>query len=324
MRLRLIASYNQVILEVNSQQREYSGGFYVLNSSGRMTITNPTKSKKIVLTMEVPRCWIPGGRPLNMNICSKPISRSEIHEIDEALRPDDVQIQWEIYAYGFLGGKCSKEFNAGLIPIFIGTDGWHNISRMKFVKNVIEPADMLKREFIEVMVEPIDVSHVKDSEARDALETLLEKQKLLLGAMNKLTEAKTATDFRGIIDEVRRAVEGLKLGEPYKKIYKMYYIESRDAEAIEKASEEMVETLNMSLKAIYKYTSRFGIHTTTLPRGTEPKRVYTPIPTRAEAEFAVQQAVMCCVPSVIKHNMLRVGIEFPDVIVLNENGRERV
>ncbi|MCP8313118.1 MAG: hypothetical protein H3Z53_01935 [archaeon] len=288
IRLGLSAYYNKVEFEMNSKSEVYTDNFYVLNSSGYMRIENPTRHKIVNIAIELTECRIGGSRPLNLEVYSKPISKNEIHEIDEELRPDDLKISWNVDAYGFLEDKYARQYNVGLISILIVSDFQHDISRTNFVKNIVEEADMLRREFIEVIVEPINLSYVKDDKAKGALQLLSEKQKLLLGAKNKLTEAKTATDFRGIIDEVRRTVEGLELKEPYEEIYRKLSIESSDAEAIDEASEEMVEAVNMGLTATYKYASRFGIHTKTWKSG----RLYTPIPTITEAEFAVQEALV--------------------------------
>jgi hypothetical protein len=282
MRLGLRAFYNEFKLHLNSESEEYFGGFYVLNSRGNIIINNPRRNKTLNIAAELTDCWIAGGKPLVLTIYSKPISRDVIHEIDEELRPDDLKISWYVGAYGFLEKDLQK-----LIPIQILTDEQHDISRTSFVENVIEKADMLRREFIEVVVEPIELTYVKDAEVKEALQLLLEKQKLLLGAMNGLKKAKTATDFRGVIDEIRRTVENLKLRELYKRICKELLIESPDIEAINEASEEMVEALNEIISGTFHYASRFGIHASTLK-----KRTYTPIPTMTETEFAVQLALV--------------------------------
>jgi hypothetical protein len=288
IKLELMGYYDKAMLVLDSGSKEYTHGFYVLHSYGYINFENPTRNVSIQVAAELAQYWISGGKPLSLKIQSKPLSRKEIYEIDTKLTPDDVKIHWSIDAHGFLEENYTREYNVGLIPIFIGTERLHNISRADFIKNVTERADLLRREFMEVLVEPIDLSYVKDAKIRSALTLLLEKQKLLLGAMNKLKEAKTATDFRGVIDEVRRVVEGLEgLKDPCEGIYQRLYIESSDVEAINEASKEMSEAVVHGLNTTYKYASRFGIHTKTLS-----KKLYTPIPTRIEAEFGVQQAII--------------------------------
>lgn len=288
---RLDACYNIVTLDIDSKSESYDGGFYVLYSRGYISFKKPS-GENVDIAASITDCWNVGGRPLTLRIDSEPLSRSMIHEIDEKLRPDDLEVRWSIDVYGFLEEDSAKRYNAGLIPIFVGTDSPHKISRIEFVRNVLEKADMLRREFIEVVIEPIDLSYVIDSRAKSALQLLFEKQKLLLGAKNKLAEAKTSTDFRGIIDEVRRVVEGLYqleeiCGEMYKKLG---YIESSDVEAIDETSKEMADAVvskNSLTAATFYFASRFGIHAE-----TRTKRLYTPTPTRMEAEFAVQQALI--------------------------------
>jgi len=287
LRLEVRAQYNEVSLEINSEAKEYVHGFYVLYSEG--TIYLGSKSGSVVqIAAELKKCWIRGGKPLSLTVYSKPLSRSDIHEIDEKLGTGDVKVSWNVEAYGFLAEKAAKEFDAGLIPIIVA-EYEHHVSRSEFVKNVLEQADMMRREFLEVISEPIDLSYIKDARIRGALQLLLEKQKLLLGAIDGLKKAKTATDFRGIIDEVRRAVEGLeRLRGLCEEIYKKLYIGSSDISAIDKASREMAEAVFQSLKATYTYASRFGIHTKTKNK----KSFYTPVPRRIDAEFAVQQTLI--------------------------------
>ncbi len=288
LRLEVRAYYNEISLDVNSESKEYTQGFYVLYSEGAIYLRNKANSV-VQIAAELKKCWIPGGKPLSLTVHSKSLSRLDIHEIDEKLGTEDVKVSWNVEAYGFLAEKLAKEFDARLIPILVVAEHDHYVSRSEFVKNVLEQADMMRREFLEVISEPIDLSYIKDAKIREALQFLLEKQKLLLGAMDKLKKAKTATDFRGIIGEVRRAVEGLeRLRRLCEEIYKKLYIESSDISAIDKASKEMAEAVFQSLKATYIYASRFGIHT----RTKNKKSFYTPVPRRIDAEFAVQQALI--------------------------------
>jgi hypothetical protein len=224
-----------------------------------------------------------------LEIYSEPLSRSMIHEIDEKLRPDDLEVNWGIGSYCFL----EKDYTKGLIPIFVGTDTSHKFTRREFVKDVLERADLLKREFIEVVVEPIDLSYIKEPKLRSALQLLAEKQKILLEAKRIFTVAKTSSEFRGVIDEVRKVIEGLyDLEEILREAYeKLGYIESPDVEAIREASKGMsdaiLEKKTGLVGATFTYASRFGIHTQ-----TQQKKPYTPIPNKMEAEFAIQQALI--------------------------------
>jgi len=167
-----------------------------------------------------------------------------------------------------------KEYNFDINRYI--TEKSHNVSRKNFIEKILLKVDMLKGEFIEVIAELIDLSYVKETRLKEVLELLLEKQKLLLEIMNKQKNAKTATERRGIIDEIRKTIEGLnKLKELYKEIYKILCIEAHGYEAKDKAAEEMSKALFGILSATYNYTSRLGIHTKT----RENELLYTPIPT---------------------------------------------
>jgi len=91
LRLEVRAQYNEVSLEINSEPKEYTHGFYVLYSEG--TIYLRSKSGSVVqIAAELKKCWIPGGKPLSLTVYSKPLSRSDIHEIDEKLGTEDVKV----------------------------------------------------------------------------------------------------------------------------------------------------------------------------------------------------------------------------------------
>jgi len=301
MRLHLAVRYTKAMLEINTTSKEeYDRGFYLFHPHGEIELINEARNVNVKISAE-----ISGGRigSYSLNIYSKPLSREDIYEIDEKLRPDDIEVRWSIDAWGVLEEKFAKQHNIGLIPIFIGTVRRFRIPRKDFVRNVLEKADLLRREFIEVVVEPIDLDHIKDSELRSALQFLLEKQRLLLEVKEKLAEAKTASDFRGVIGEVRRAVEIPKewlerLRKLCEEAYrKLNYIVTNDPNALKDAPLEMASTIvggseNIKrmtglLEVTYYYASRFGIHTKTLSGSP-----YTPIPTRMEAEFAIQQALI--------------------------------
>lgn len=304
IRLRLKCRYNKSTLEVNEEKREYFKGFYVLYSRGYIELYNSSRSNSVLLDAEITKCWISGREPHSIDIYSKPLMISDIKEFDEKLRTGDLELKWNINAYGLLRNYDDiKQYNLRLLPIFIGSEGWLNFSRTDFVKNILEPIDMLKREFIEVAVEPIKIERIKDSEIKKALKLLSEKQKLLLDSMKSLATAKTTRQYRDILGGVRGAVEGLRRSEEIQKIgsriiRELGKITSSDPQALAEGSEEMISTIIGShngdrrftglMEATFYFTSRFGIHTETL----QSKKPYVPNPTIEDAEFAIQQALI--------------------------------
>lgn len=290
--------YEKGILEINSQPRDYIHDFYVLYSEGFIRLINPIRNTSIDIPAELRGFRLIGGTPLRILINSKPLSRNEIHEIDRKLGSDDLEITWNIGAWGFIRENYTQQqdiMNITFIPIDITTEKSYLVTRRNFIEKILQKADMLKREFIEIIAEPIDLSYVKETRLKKAFELLLEKQKLLLEIMNKQKDAKTATERRGIIDEARKTIEGLdQLKELYKEIYKTLCIEAHEYEAKDEAAEEMGEALFGILSATFNYTSRLGIHTKTRKKDKIRKKelLYTPIPTEIETEFAVQQAII--------------------------------
>ncbi|RLI90526.1 MAG: hypothetical protein DRO65_02625 [Candidatus Altiarchaeales archaeon] len=295
--LKLYAYYYRSELEREGKTVECFGGFHVLTSSGYISLSPSTSSEKVRIRAYIYGVWNPSSKPRYITIVSDPLSRKDLSEIDETLGVEDINIYWSIEGYGFVEGVPD------LARIHVWAGEPHRISRKDFVTNVLEKVDMLRRAFLEVIVEPIDLRTVRDSRIKTGLTLLLEKQKLLLEAMRKLPEASTSTDFRGVIDEVRRVVEGIKrnqdLCELCKEAYmKLGLVEATDSKIVEEAAEEIIASIIGSpkdpdrklcglLETTFYYASRIAIHATTL--SGEP---YTPCPNRAEAEFAVQQALV--------------------------------
>ena len=185
-------------------------------------------------------------------------------------------------------GLKPGSFNVAWLRVV--SDRFYEIPRKDFVENVLKPADMLRREFIEVVVEPVSLEHVTDSRIKAALKLIAQKQKLLLQALDLLTRAASASEYRGIIDEVRRVVENLNnlkniVSEAYEALG---YTEATDPQIIKQASMEAADSVMEIINGIFHYSSRLGIHAST----QHPKRPYIPRPYRMDAEFAIQQALI--------------------------------
>jgi hypothetical protein len=283
LRFRLTAEYKKC--ELNG--KPYTNAFYILSTGqGYFELIADSTHLRIKSEIDIGKV---SGYPPRITIFSKPLSRKEIDEIDKTLGSNDLKIHWSVYAYGFLDDDSMK---SNLIIISI--DGWHKISRKKFCENILDKADMLKREFIEVIMEQIGDLNVSDHSLKEALQLLLDKQKFLSEAMERLKNANKVSDYRGIISNVRNVVEGIKENNDFRELYKEIYkrrISSISEEVRTNEANGIVDTLigrKGMIDNIFTYTSKLGVHVTT----KEDKQPYTPEPDRIDAEFAVQQALI--------------------------------
>ena len=296
LRLTADLEYKDCVLNLggNRKLEDVPCTIYVLNSRGNMYLERATGGvSHIDVGVEIEERRLICPTPL-LTIASKPLTRWEIHEMDEALGPGDVKVSWSVSALALLHVEEEVEelkpesFNVAWLRV--ASDRFYEIPRKDFVRKVLEPADMLRREFIEVVVEPVSLEHVADPSIKAALQLIAQKQKLLVQTLDLLTRAASASEYRGVIDEVRRAVENLKdlrniVGKAYETLG---YIEAINPQIIKQASIEAADAVVEIINGIFHYSSRLGIHATT----QHPKRPYIPRPYRVDAEFAIQQALI--------------------------------
>ena len=111
-----------------------------------------------------------------------------------------MEVSWSVEAYGFLDEEMSRKYSLYpglLVKMSISSERRFVIASQDFVKNILELADMLRRLFIEVVMEFVDsdlLSRITDVDVREALRILVEKQRMLQDALNKFYRARTASD----------------------------------------------------------------------------------------------------------------------------------
>ena len=327
LRLTLKVRYRNIILELSTPEgKPYSLtlmepiSLYLASSKGYIELFNPSTRKKIRIKAGIYGFWYPFDYPAEVDILSEPLSLQEIHEIDELIGGEQIRVRWSVECLGFLEqgtihslvnkgyefSRWERELRGSVHVFFYGPENIVLISRQDFVGNVLEPADMLKREFIEVVVEPISEEALDKLpiEFREALRILLKKQKLLLEALRNLRNATTTADYKHVIDDVRQAIEGLTpqdqagqqvyqaLGLAFKKIP---IAEEIDPGALDELSKEITKTImdqNSFGTAIFKYSSKVGVHGKTEKRTESGGKTYIPRPNKSEAEFAILEAML--------------------------------
>mgnify|MGYP000182649030 CR=1 FL=1 len=109
--------------------------------------------RSVEIDVGVRSSWC-SGRTSVTEIISEPLSLEEIYEVEQVLGSSDVTVSWNVDAYGFLDEELSRKYGLDpglLVHISIPSEGFFVIAHQDFVKNILEPADMLRRLFIEVV-----------------------------------------------------------------------------------------------------------------------------------------------------------------------------
>jgi len=304
MRLRIGVKYHQIMLHIDDRREIYDGGFYIMASNGFISLIGV---REIKIRASIRGIWHPGKLSNRIEVISDPISLEEIYEIDRALGVGDIRLKWNINAYGFLEEEeASARGIYHVTPIFMSIASLKefSVSRMDFVKHVLEPADLLRRKFIEVVVEPVDegaLNNISDPDIREGFRILLEKQRLLNDALEKLQRASNASEYRSVIEDVRKVVEGIVIGKPAGDktaiaLKKSFEILGIARETNLGALSDLVEKLSLNiigkgsnkgfLYNIFEYSSSLGVHTTI------GDKLYEARPDKHDAEFAVLQAML--------------------------------
>lgn len=292
MRLHLRVKYKGATLQRSGQQDiEYVGGFHILQSKGHLELSR--SNAKSTINANILNVWHSG--PRDVKLLSEPLSLKEIHEIDEELGSGDIQVYWSLDAWGFLEDSAVAKYgvSSALVSVRISSPRRYVIGRQNFVKNVLEPADMLRRMFIEVIVEPVDkLDRIKNPDVRKILKILLGKQKILVEAYTKFINARNSADYRSVINDVRLAVEGLNANE-IRNVLKGAYEALGIAEetfpgALTKVADEVSSVLigqrgsRGIMGVVYKFTCKLAPHAK-----TEDDQHYIPRPSKRDAEFAL-------------------------------------
>ena len=299
-RIKLRAKYDTAIIKISDKEIEMNPelglGVYILRSEGHLKFEPISGGKSVEIRCSIRGVW--NSNVKDLDIISEPLSLEEIYEIEEYLSQQDVKIYWSIDCWSFLDKPENYGLQRGtLVHIFISSGRYFTITRQDFIRKILEPADLLKRRFIEVIVESInsnELDKIPDEGVREALKLLLSKQRLLQDALDRLIRASRSSDYKSVIEYVRDVVEGLTPGTPegmrlfgtLEKAFKGLGVIEADPGALDEAVKELLDTIKDVSKGIFDYSSVFK-HTTT----ATSKLHYSPKPYKHDAEFAVLQAM---------------------------------
>lgn len=296
MKLRTRLDYGKAVLSVDSpsQSKEiaYKGGLYTLQSKGSFNFV--THSKTLTINARLSDVW--NYKINEIWAETAPLTLDDIHEIDEQIGSDDVQFYWDIEAWGLIetSSLATKYvLESGFVYIKPSCDKRFRINRQDFIKNVLEPADLLRRMFIDVIFEPLgSLDEIIDPKMQGIMKMLLDKQRILIEAYTKFKKASSSNDYRSVISDVRLAVENLNTPEIHDVLKKAYENVGIANGATSEVSDEVSYVVTGqkgdrgSIEPVYKFACKLAAHSK-----TKDLKNYLPKPFKHDAEFALLQAI---------------------------------
>ncbi len=264
-----------------------SGGDIMLTGSNSQTVS---------VRCRVSGVWNYLG---SLNIISESLTLEEIYEIDRLLGQSDIEMWWCLEGWGFLSPEAYKicELSPETpVKVEISSSKMFRIPRQDFIKRILEPADMLRRVFLEVVVEPInkeEIEKISNANVRESLKLLLRKQEILQECLEKLAKANKSSEYKDVIINVRQTIEGItknsRIFNAIEEAFKsLSVLEEVEQGALEGGVKDLLSTINDISKGLHGYSCVFT-HTKTF---NNKKLEYKPKPYRHDAEFAVLEAMI--------------------------------
>ena len=312
LRICLKVKYDRCELRFSSYAPWYNRRLHILHSAGLIELKKPSSDRWIKILVDRVAPSSLDTTEKTFSICSKPLTLEEIHRIADEIRDERFDIRWSMTGYGYipfddlyytlrdLARSINKQIKQiTLIPspiVVIKADGIPSkVDYIRFVRNVLAPAELIDRVFIEVLMTPADkevLNRIKDSEIREALEILFEKQRVLREALEEYRKAVTASDYKDVISKVRGAIENLthgasigsKVFQALKKAFAGLDIigEIRPGSGVRyREINAVILELDRLSSALFRITSKLGVH--------QPD--YIPKPYIHDAEFLLHQAL---------------------------------
>ncbi len=313
------AEYDNAVIHLDptdpSRNFNYDGELYVLNSRGYLDLAG---KETVKLNVSIGDLWITNK---SFRMVSEPLTLESLYDIEQKLGKGPVDIYWSLQGLVFLKAGEYQQFKMPSIPLILYANPHTHfkISREDFIKNVLQPADMMKRIFIEIIPSKIDPSmtnRIRDPDLRELVDILLKKQHMLLELYEALKNAKTTREYAGIISQIRVSIEGLtksssvgkRIIDVLSRAYKnLSIVEGLEAGAAEKAIEDLIESLFSISKGIFDTASVLGAHGSTYGKPKERKN-YIPKPYERDAElvliFAIQ--LLSYITNVLLHYSSRI------------------
>lgn len=306
MRVCLKVKYERCELRFGAYSPQYTRRLHILSVSGIIRMRKPDSTDWIkILADKIMPTSLDTTRN-ELSICSKPLSLEEIHDIADRIRDEYYIMTWNLSGYGFVPyddlyytlEDLARSLGKGIdqltpIPapqVIIQAEGSQsNIDFIKFIKNIVVPAELIDRIFIEIPLAPADdivIDRIEDPEVRDALMILFEKQNILKEALEEYRKAITTSEYKNVIYKVRGAIEHLTESKSIgNKVFKALAKALEDLKVIREISQgsgardreinKIKKELDTFSNVLYGLTSTLGVH----------QSDYEPKPYAHDAEF---------------------------------------
>jgi len=211
--LSLIARYKNVVIhhtDVSGKSIEHDArGFYLLKTETALINFERQDSKwSGSIKAYIDKVWHVGGTS-SIKLQAK-ITPIDLQEINKKTGGQDLKVSWTVSGYGFLEEEDAKTFGYSLIRIEASSDTNKAFSKGQFIKQILEPIDRFKREFVEITIPSVEsISHVPQE--LQTLATLFKDRSIFLeDALKKLYQATNSREYAGAIGDIRRGLGAME------------------------------------------------------------------------------------------------------------------
>ena len=211
--LNLIVHYDKVIINYTDASgktsQENAGGFFLFKTEqASIQFERQDSNWRTSIRANVDGVWHVGGSStikLQANI--NPI---DVQEIDHKLAGQDLLISWTASGYGFLEESDTKRFGSSIVRIICSNDKRQTFSRAQFVKQILEPTDRFKREFIEIPTPAEEHLGKVPRELEPFAGLLKDRSCYLQESLKKIASATTSRQHAEAIADVRKALSTME------------------------------------------------------------------------------------------------------------------
>jgi len=283
-KLVLTAWYEKAVLEGYDRVT----GFYVLRPEiCQIKLRGKRSSREVTIRAKLDKIWHTGSSG-TIDIVAK-LDREDIWEIDRIIQGQDLDVIWSASGYGFPEETVAKELGIQFVRILCSSREYHTISREEFVRNVLEPVDRFRREYLEVVLPTPDLLNRTPHDLRP-LADLIQKQSFLVEALRRLSSARTSSEYRDVIKSVRDAIdraENLLRGIQENMVNKLYIeLGTFRGEGAEATARMEVDSIIRIFDRLFSMASGFS-HTQ-----THDNRPYEPYPEYTDAYYLTLMTIV--------------------------------
>lgn len=237
---------------------------YLLKEALDSTIklTNPKTGKSHTMSIE------PHGAMVNSHgnsIFVAKLLKNELKNISNELLSDDIVIQWNLDAFGFIEyGDDTVGLQFGRISISNNGRTGSKFSKKDFLEKVWEKISGESRfSFDVVRIDPNTFAKVPDS-SKEWREMMTDRSQIIQRALRKFESANSPSDFIGISQDIKSALDKMKeITEKDRVVLEgLLFSKLFSGTGVNAASKDMLEGILKIIQGLYKVANQVG-HTAT-------------------------------------------------------------